>query len=62
MSVVSDSGDEREFRSSISAMEEALIGNGKVKKSIFKRKSKKVCVDFATCSFVFVIMVVRKFV
>ena len=43
MSVVSDSGDEREFRSSISAMDEALIGNGKVKKSIFKRKSKKVC-------------------
>ena len=62
MSVVSDSGDEREFRSSISAMEEALIGNGKVKKSIFKRKSKKVHVDFATCFVVFVIMVVGKFV
>ena len=40
MSIVSDSGDEKEFRAS--AAEEALIGNGKVKKSLFKRKSKRV--------------------
>ena len=40
MSIVSDSGDEKEFRGS--AAEEALIGNGKVKKSLFKRKSKRV--------------------
>ena len=42
MSIVSDSGDEKEFRGSGSVTEDALIGNGKVKKSLFKRKSKRV--------------------
>ena len=41
VSITSDSGDEREFRQSQSASED-INSNGKMKKSIFKRRSKRV--------------------